>query len=101
MIDVKKHAGMGYQSGGVHGKNRYGADRSRVDGKLIRRKRRWHTTITLAEIVADLQTNWIMEFAVFAKMIDYLRKVSKHVTIGRAYKHGEETPNYFLLSRAD
>jgi len=40
MIDVKKHAGMGYQSGGVHGKNRYGGDRSRVDGKLIRRKRR-------------------------------------------------------------
>ena len=40
MIDVKKHAGVGYQSGGVHGKNRYGADRSRVDGKLIRRKRR-------------------------------------------------------------
>ena len=38
---------------------------------------------------------------VFAKMIDYLRKVSNHVTIGRAYKHGEETPNYFLLSRAD
>ena len=38
---------------------------------------------------------------VFAKMIDYLRKVSRHVTIGRAYKHGEETPNYFLLSRAD
>ena len=38
---------------------------------------------------------------VFAKMIDYLRKVSKHVTIGRAYKHGTQTPNYFLLSRAD
>ena len=38
---------------------------------------------------------------VFAKMIDYLRKVSNHVTIGRAYKHGTQTPNYFLLSRAD
>ena len=37
---------------------------------------------------------------VFAKMIDYLRKVSNHVTIGRAYKHGTQTPNYFLLSRA-
>ena len=40
MIDVKKHAGVGYQSGGVHGKNQYSGDKSRVDGKLIRRKRR-------------------------------------------------------------
>ena len=38
---------------------------------------------------------------VYSKMIDYLRKVSQHVTIGRAYKHGEETPNYFLLARTD
>ncbi len=36
---------------------------------------------------------------VFAKMIDYLRKVSTHVTIGRAYKKGKETNNYFLLCR--
>lgn len=40
MIDVKKHAGIGYKSSGVHGKNRYHSDKSRVDGKMIRRKRR-------------------------------------------------------------
>lgn len=38
---------------------------------------------------------------VYSKMIDYLRKISSHVTIGRAYKHGQKTPNYFLLSRMD
>jgi len=38
---------------------------------------------------------------VYSKMIDYLRKVSDHVTIGRAYKHGQKTPNYFLLARTD
>lgn len=36
---------------------------------------------------------------VYAKMIDYLRRVSSHVTIGRAYKKGAETGNYFLLCR--
>jgi len=38
--DIKKHAGMGYSSGGVSGTNHYSSDKSRVDGKLIRRKRR-------------------------------------------------------------
>ena len=38
---------------------------------------------------------------VYSKMIDYLRKISTHVTIGCAYKHGQKTPNYFLLSRTD
>lgn len=38
--DIKKHAGMGYNSGGVHGKNEYSKDKSRVDGRLIQRKRR-------------------------------------------------------------
>ncbi len=36
---------------------------------------------------------------VYAKMIDYLRKVSDHVTIGRAYRKGKITNNYFLLCR--
>jgi hypothetical protein len=34
---------------------------------------------------------------VFAEMIDYLRRVSQHVTIGRAVKRGVATENYFLL----
>jgi len=37
---------------------------------------------------------------VYAKMIDYLRKVSDHVTIGRAVRKGKMTSNYFLLCRA-
>ncbi|MCB9728162.1 MAG: hypothetical protein H6746_06755 [Deltaproteobacteria bacterium] len=38
---------------------------------------------------------------VYANMIDYLRKVSSHVTIGRAYKGGtEELPHTFLLVRS-
>jgi len=36
---------------------------------------------------------------VYGHMIDVLRGVSKHVTIGRAIKKGRETPNYFLLCR--
>jgi hypothetical protein len=36
---------------------------------------------------------------VYGHMIDVLRGVSEHVTIGRAIKHGKETPNYFLLCR--
>ncbi len=36
---------------------------------------------------------------VFANMIDFLRKVSTHVTIGRAFKNGHATHNYFLLCR--
>ncbi len=36
---------------------------------------------------------------VFARMVDYMRKVSRHVTIGRAVRQGKETNNYFLLCR--
>ena len=36
---------------------------------------------------------------VYGNMIDVLRGVSAHVTIGRAIKKGRETPNYFLLCR--
>ncbi|RMD99000.1 MAG: hypothetical protein D6812_12470 [Deltaproteobacteria bacterium] len=36
---------------------------------------------------------------VYGFMHDFLRKVSIHVTIGRAYKHGKVTNNYFLLCR--
>lgn len=38
---------------------------------------------------------------VYAKMIDYLRMVSKHVVIGRAVREGKETQNYFVLCRLD
>ena len=36
---------------------------------------------------------------VYAQMIDYLRQVSAHVTIGRAVRKGKTTNNYFLLCR--
>ena len=36
---------------------------------------------------------------VYGFMHDYLRKVSTHVTIGKAWKHGKETENYFVLLR--
>ena len=38
---------------------------------------------------------------VYAFMHDYLRQVSEHVTIGRAYRKGKESPNYFTLCRWD
>ena len=36
---------------------------------------------------------------VYGQMHDYLRRVSRHVTIGRAYKKDRETPNCFTLCR--
>jgi hypothetical protein len=38
---------------------------------------------------------------VYGNMTDTLRRVSEHVTIGRAVKHGKDTENYFLLTRED
>lgn len=38
---------------------------------------------------------------VFAGMIDYLRRISAHVTVGRALRAGKLTNNYFLLCRED
>lgn len=38
---------------------------------------------------------------VYGKMVDVLRGVSDHVSIGRAIKKGKETGNYFLLCRED
>jgi hypothetical protein len=38
---------------------------------------------------------------VYAKMVDYLRKVSDHVAIGRAWKKGKQTSNFFILVRND
>ena len=36
---------------------------------------------------------------VYRDMVDYLRRVSRHVLIGRATRYGKELPNYFLLCR--
>jgi hypothetical protein len=36
---------------------------------------------------------------VYNGMVDYLRRVSTHVLIGRAHRGGKELPNYFLLCR--
>lgn len=38
---------------------------------------------------------------VYAGMKDYMRKVSSHVSIGRAHKYGKVTNNWFLLCRED
>lgn len=38
-------------------------------------------------------------FFVYRDMVDHLRRVSQHVLIGSAYKHGKELGNYFLLCR--
>ncbi len=38
---------------------------------------------------------------IYAGMIDYLRRVSTHVLIGRATRAGRELPNYFALCRED
>jgi len=36
---------------------------------------------------------------VYAGMLDFMRKVSDHVSIGRAYRGGRETANCFVLCR--
>ncbi|MEE2779883.1 MAG: hypothetical protein VYE15_05110, partial [Myxococcota bacterium] len=36
---------------------------------------------------------------VYAGMVDYLRKVSEHILIGRAWRKGKVTNNYFVLCR--
>lgn len=38
---------------------------------------------------------------VYANMKDYMRRVSDHVSIGRAYKHGKAMNAWFLLCRED
>jgi hypothetical protein len=37
---------------------------------------------------------------VYKDMVDYLRRVSAHVFIGRAHRDGKELENYFVLCRA-
>ncbi|MCA9592497.1 MAG: hypothetical protein KC776_04275 [Myxococcales bacterium] len=38
---------------------------------------------------------------VYAHMKDYMRKVSEHMSIGRAYKHGKPMNAWFVLCRED
>ncbi len=38
-------------------------------------------------------------YFVYRDMVDYLRRVSRHVLIGRATRYGKELPNYFVLCR--
>ena len=38
---------------------------------------------------------------VYGRMKDYMRKVSNHVSIGKAYKDGKEVGAYFMLCRQD
>lgn len=38
---------------------------------------------------------------VYGFMVDRLRRVSEHVTIGSAYRHGRALGSYFVLSRAE
>ena len=40
-----------------------------------------------------------VSFLVYANMIDVMRGVSEHVSVGRAIKNGKETGNYFVLCR--
>ena len=36
---------------------------------------------------------------IYAEMIDYMRRVCEGVTIGRAWRRGQRTDNYFVLAR--
>ncbi len=40
-----------------------------------------------------------LSYLVYANMIDVMRGVSEHVSVGRAIKNGKETGNYFVLCR--
>jgi len=40
-----------------------------------------------------------LQLVIYARMIDYMRKVAPGVTIGRAWRQGKMTSNYFVLCR--
>ncbi len=46
------------------------------------------------------QTEGLSRF-IYGFMVDKMRKVSQHVTIGRAWRHGKPQPAYFVLCRQD
>lgn len=45
-------------------------------------------------------TDGISRF-IYGNMHDYLRRVSNLIFIGRAYRHGKESGNYFILARPE
>ncbi len=47
------------------------------------------------------ENNGLISSLVYGKMVDVMRKVSDHVSIGRAVKKGKLTGNYFVLVRQD
>ena len=50
----------------------------------------------------QVKTNEVgLQRLVFAGMVDHMRRISHHVTIGRATRGGKTTNNYFLLCRLD
>jgi len=44
---------------------------------------------------------WRLSRFIYNGMVDYLRRVSEQLLIGRATRDGRELPNYFLLCRED
>jgi hypothetical protein len=46
-------------------------------------------------------TAGVVSSLVYGRMIDHMRKVSEHVTVGRAYKNGKWQPNWFVLCRGE
>jgi hypothetical protein len=45
--------------------------------------------------------DWRLSRFIYRGMVDYLRRISEHVLIGRATRDGKPLPNYFLLCRED
>lgn len=64
-------------------------------------------TIDYARLPATKPNGWPeiisnargISFFVYRDLIDTMRGVSAHVTIGRASRHGQDLPNYFMLVR--
>ena len=77
--------------------------------RISEETQRGHTVIDYTMIRSERADGWPdikpntrgMCKVVYGNMLDYLRKVSTHVTIGKAWKNGKETENYFMLLRED
>ena len=51
---------------------------------------------------ADQPFDWVLsEVTGRSGMVDFLRKLSMHVLVGRAVRRGRETGNLFVLCRLD
>ena len=77
--------------------------------RISEEKERGATVIDYTMIGEDRAEGWPsikpntsgLCYIVYGNMLDYLRKVSTYVTIGKAWKNGKETENYFMLLRED